>query len=267
METTPVMVPVIALASDEGVDDREERASRERDTNEIETVQPAGTDVRDDEKCANEGDDADRNVHEEDPAPVEVRHDEAAERRTGEGRDSDDRAREAGRGAHALARKDRGEDRDRLRRQQRAADALDDAGGDELTGILREAAEHRRRREQHEARREQVARAEEVAESARGDKENGIREEVSVEHPEDRVERCLKAGQDARRRHIHDRRVEHDHKEAEADDEQRRPWVTKGLGHLGSSCARVYARTTKMRPLFRPRSEEHTSELQSPYDL
>src|SRR5205807_7359680 len=135
--------PLVALAFDEPVHDREKRGSRDYDADHVEAVQPAGTNVRDDEECANERDDADRNVHEEDPAPVEVRDDEPTKGRAGDRGNADDRAPEAERGAHALAREDRGQDRERLRREQRTADALDDPGGDELTDILRETAERR----------------------------------------------------------------------------------------------------------------------------
>src|SRR5207244_9127863 len=110
--------PVVTLALDERVHEREQRRPGEAHANDVEAVRPARTYVRNDEERADERDDPDRHVDEEDPAPVEVGDDEASKGRPGDGRNADDRAPEPECRAHALAREDRSQDRERLRSEK-----------------------------------------------------------------------------------------------------------------------------------------------------
>ena len=205
----------------------------------------AGAEVRDQGEGGDQGGDADRHVDVEDPAPVDVRDDRAADSRSRDGREPGHATPDAERGAAPLWRKDRGQDRERLRRQQRTADALQDAGGDQLFRVLRQSAQRRGDREDAKADREQVALAVKVAETARRDEEHGVHEHIRVQHPQDLVECRVEPGAHRRDRHIDDRGVQHDHEESRGQDQQNQPRV--------SACARhVSSLTEPGRDCFRP---------------
>ena len=96
-------------------------------------------------------DDADRDVHPEDGRPREVLDQEPAEERA----DREAEARDAGPDADGLGKllaRERGhDDRERERVQERAADALDRAGADQLRVGLGQRAAGRRQREDRQA--------------------------------------------------------------------------------------------------------------------
>jgi hypothetical protein len=120
-------------------------------------MSPSRPDIRNHEKGADQGDDAYRHVEIEDPAPVPVGDDQAAEGRPRHRGDADHRAGHAERRTAPLGWKDGHQDGDRLWRDQRAPDPLDDARGDQLVGVLRESAEGRGAGEDDQAEREQLA--------------------------------------------------------------------------------------------------------------
>ncbi len=132
-----------------------------------------------------EGDqDGDRHVDEEDPAPVEVLGEQAA------GQQADRRARTGHRGEHAEGPVafgplvevggDQGEGR---RRADRAADALECAGGQQHAAVLREAAEQRGQPEQQSAGDEDPSPAEDVARASAEQQQAAEGERVGVDHP------------------------------------------------------------------------------------
>ena len=77
----------------------------------------------------------------------------------------------------------RGDDRQRGRREQRGAEALDGAGGDQPAVRLREAAGERGDGEQHEAGDEHPPAAEQVGEATAEQQEAAERERVGVDDP------------------------------------------------------------------------------------
>src|SRR5205814_10125478 len=84
--------------------------------------------------------DPDRNVDVEDPAPVEMLRDEAADERPDRERHRRDARPDADRLA-ALPRRERGgDDRERRRVHERAAKALDDARADQEAAVRRQPA-------------------------------------------------------------------------------------------------------------------------------
>jgi hypothetical protein len=162
---------------------------------------------------------ADRHVHEEHPPPVGVLGQQAA------GDQADRTAGHAHRGVHAhrpVARRALGErDRDqrqRGRRGERAADALQDAGPEQplLTGG--EAAEQRGQREQQDAGDEDPAAPQQVAGPAAEQQQAAEGQRVGVDDPlqvaAGEVERVL----DVRQCDVDDGRVEHDHELCRRDD-------------------------------------------------
>src|ERR1700730_8697957 len=134
----------------------------------------AGADVRDDRERGDQGSDSDRDVDEEDPAPVDVRDDRPTGRGSGDGGESSDASPDSEGRSASLRRKQRRDDRKRLRRQDRAADTLEDASRNQLVGVLRKATQRGGDREYEETDREKIALAVEVAEPAGGDQQHCI---------------------------------------------------------------------------------------------
>ena len=77
----------------------------------------------------------------------------------------------------------RHDDRERGGGEHRAAETLDRAGGGQLGGVLREAAEQAGDREQHQAADEDPAAAEQVGEAPAEQQEAGERQDVCVDDP------------------------------------------------------------------------------------
>ena len=112
----------------------------------------------------------------------------------------------------------------------RAADALQDAEGDQQVDRRGEAAGQRPEGEQHHAGEEELAPAPEVAEAAHGHEQDGERQDVGVHHPLDVAVRGVVVGLDVRDGDVHDRAVEQDHEEAEAEHGQHGPRVAGRAG-------------------------------------
>src|SRR6202022_5140649 len=71
---------------------------------------------------------------------------------------------------------------------------------------------------------------------AKPDQQNRADQQIRVEHPQDLVERGMQGGDDARDRDIHDRGVEQDHEEPEAEEDQYQPRVRARLDGLRWGC-------------------------------
>ena len=175
---------------------------------------------------------ADRDVHEEDPVPVDRLGQQAAgqqpdraARRGDEGVDAD-RLRLLPRlGEH---RDDHAEDH---RRGHRAADSLDEAGRDEHLLGLRQPAERARHGEHAEAGHEDALAAEEVAEAAGEQEQAAEGDQVGVDDPGEARLREAEVVLDRRQRDVDDGHVEHDHQHARAEHVESDPAVAVGL-HL-----------------------------------
>ena len=161
--------------------------------------------------------DPDRNVHEEDPVPVdEVREDAACEQ--------PDRA--AGRG-HEAEHADRlcllprlGEHHDdhpeRHRRCRRAAGTLDEAGRDQHLLALRKGAQKRGGREHAQPGQEYASMTEQVSEAPCQQQQAAEGDQIGVDHPGEVVLGEVEVVLDRGERDVHDGRVEHDHQDARA---------------------------------------------------
>jgi len=135
-----------------------------------------------------------------------------------------------------------------------AADALHKAGGDQQLLVRGQAAGQRGGGEQREADEEDPPTTDQVTEAAGEQQQAAERDQVAVDHPGERGLREAEVLLDRRQRDVHDRRVQDDHHEAGAEDEQRGPasvglWGLRGvcLGHIGSSLydgRRTLARST-----------------------
>ena len=113
-----------------------------------------------------EGQQAQRQVDVEDPAPGELIDDEAAEQRADHRREAEDAAEEALIAAALARRHDVADDGDGGDDEAAAAEALDDAEGDQLGQVLRQAAQRRADEEDDDRGLQHDAAAVDVAELA-----------------------------------------------------------------------------------------------------
>ena len=138
--------PALAVAADEAPDDAEEAGADEREPAQVEARARAARLVQAPPRERHERE-ADGDVDPEDPLPRQpLDHGAADERAEGDG-EAADAAPGAEREAAALGRDRRAEDRQRERRDDRAADALKRAGRDERLDRRRERSERGGRRE------------------------------------------------------------------------------------------------------------------------
>ena len=168
-------------------------------------------------------DDPHRHVDEEDPTPADPLGDHTADQRADRQGQRGDPRPDPDCGAAQPWREGCGDDRERRRVHQRRADALDGAGGDQRRRAAGEPAPERRAGEDHEARDEDRAPAEQVGELAAREQEHAERQRVGVHDPLELGHRDAEVGADRRQRHVHHRVVEHDHEQAERNRDQRPP--------------------------------------------
>src|SRR5256886_419807 len=221
--------PVIALALDQAEDQGEERTAGEQNAHRIQVLVATQPDSRKQPDAQDERDDADRDIDPEVRLPAEIRNEKAAQRRAGDRGNAGDRTPGPKRRPAPVGGKDVRQDTERLRGQNRAADALDDAGQNKLARTLGEAATDRGEGEDRQANEEESLGAVFVAQSSGGDQQHGIDEDVRVQHPEDLVEAGVESIDDARNGDVDDRQIEQDHEEAKAENEQDDPRTAFGL--------------------------------------
>ena len=159
-----------------------------------------------------EHDEAERHVDEERPAPRADVGEQAAEDEADGGAARGDGAEE-GEGAVAggVVGSARGEQGQHARGGERRADALQGAGGDELTGRLGEPAERGGDGEDRQPDLEGTQAPEDVSEPAAEEQQPAEGEGVGVEHPRQGGRAEAEVGVDAGEGDVHDGGVEHDH--------------------------------------------------------
>ena len=176
-------------------------------------------------------------LNEEDPLPAEGARQQAAEQGAGRGAAAGDAAPDAqGEIAFAALGEGRDEDRQGRRRQQRPAEALDAAEGDQRGLRPGETAGQRGAREEHETGHEHAPAAEHVGQAAAEQQEAAEEDRVGAEHPLQTLDGEVQIGPDRRQRHVHDGDVQHDHELGHAD---RREDVPLAVHPVASPAARV----------------------------
>ncbi len=192
-------------------------------------MSPAGADVGHVEDRQDERHDPDRHVQEEDPPPVEVGDDESAQRRAEQhpepGHDPDRGARVAALGL----RQDRGDHRQALGSQQRGAEALHRPERDELTRRCDIPDAEAGDGEQRQTDQEQLPRAMDVAQAARGDQHDRVDHRIRRCHPQDRLEAGGQIGDHVRDRDVDDRDVQQGHEQTQTEHRQEQAGVDRSV--------------------------------------
>ncbi len=110
--------------------------------------------------------------------------------------------------------------RQRERRDDRAAEALEGAGGDERLDRGRQGSQRGREREDPQADHEHPPPAEAVAEGSAGQEEDRERQRVRVDRPLELLDRRAEVGADHGQRRRDDEVVERDHDERDRRDHE-----------------------------------------------
>ncbi len=173
-------------------------------------------------------------VDEEDPLPAEAVDEEAAEDRADQHRDRRRRAPQAHRAAAVVRREGAGDHRHRLRGQQRGAEALDGARGDQHLDRAGEPAPRGGEGEDDQADQVDPLGPEPVTEASGDQQRHGVGQQVGAGHPDDGVDVGVEALHDPRVGHRDDRGVDEDHEEPDDQRPEGRPGLV-GRGHAAGN--------------------------------
>ena len=193
--------------------------------------------LRDEPHCGEEGEDPDRHVDEEDPAPRERLRERAAQHEPDGGAADGDRGPDSERPRTLLALGERRrDDRERRRRDERGAETLERAEADQLSRGRRDSVEQRGGGEDDESDEEEPLPSQKVARASAEQQEAGEDERVRVDHPlQARLVLEAERRLDVRQGDVHDRRVEDDHELREADDYEYDPGIRGMAAHQSPS--------------------------------
>ena len=215
--------PAIGVRLDQPVREGEEAERRGREPREIEPHVRFVLRLGDQQQAGHDRDNADGDVHEEDPVPAQVLGQQAADERADREGERSSARPDADR-CTALARRERrGDDRKRRRIHQRCPRALDDARGDQHFARAGEPAPERREREDDDPENEDQPPAVGVRELAADQHQGGERERIAGHDPLECRKVGLEVTLDRGQGDVHDGVVEHDHEKPERDGPQRPP--------------------------------------------
>ncbi len=180
-----------------------------------------------------EGQQADRHVKKEDPAPIEVVGDVATQRRA-DRRGDDHRQAIHGEGLPALLR-GKGIRQDGLftGRKTAAAHALQDPAEDQNRQTRRQSTQRGRETEQRHADHVKLLPPNERGHVGAGRQNDGVRDQVRRQDPGGFVLRGAKAARDVRQSHIRDGGIEHLHKRRQRHRHGNNPRVDRRSPRLG----------------------------------
>ena len=212
--------PAERVRAHDAEDDAEEAGAREDDPGNVEVLRRAGrlTEVDPRER---DRDDPDRDVQPEDPVPGDPVDDRAADDRADRDREAGEPAPRSEVGTALLRRDLGGEDRQRQRRHDRGADALERARDDQHVRAAGERREHGRDGEQRHPEDEEELASVAVAERGAGEQQDCERQRVGVHDPLEARETGVQVLPDHRQRGDHDEVVERRHEECDRRDCER----------------------------------------------
>ena len=189
--------------------------------------------VFDDAVAEVERDEADGDVDEEDPVPVEVVGDPAAEGGADGGSDDDGHAVDGEGLATLFDGESVGQDGLLAGGEAAAACALQDARDDEKRKRICNAAEERTDGEERDAGHVEALAAEAVGEPAGDGQDDGAGDEIAGEDPGGFFGAGAERAGDVGQGDVGDGGVEDLHEGGEGDGERDRPWIMVGLPHCG----------------------------------
>ena len=221
--------PALLGRLDDGVEQRHQREDREQRAQWVQRPVVGVARCRDEEVAEHERERADRHVHEEHRAPVEVLDQEAPEHRaerdtdTRHPRPNPDRARPFVTGERV------GQDRQCRREDERGSDAHETAHDDEHLGRVGERCQTGEPAEEDQADGQRALTSELVAERAGGEQQAGEHDDVRVDDPLQIGPARTQVAHDRRQRDVEDRVVDRDDHERHAEDGQGVPATLVGL--------------------------------------
>jgi len=184
------------------------------------------------------GHDADGQVDEEDPVPVEGLRQEAARQQTdrtaGGGHETEDADRPRSFTWLGEQRHDHAQDQ---RRCQRAADALHEPRGDQQLLARGQATQQRRDAEHHQARDQNALATEQIAQPPGQQQQATERDQIGIDHPRQARLREAQVALNRWQGNVDNGLVQDDHQHPGAQDHEREPAVAFSFG--GTSRNRV----------------------------
>ncbi len=219
---------------DEGVDEQHQGDGDDADAAEVEPPGRGRARLRREPPAGEQGQQADRQVDEEDGPPSQAEHigldEQAAEDDAGEGGGALDDA-VGGEGPAALVGRERDlNDGQHLREHHGPGEALEDAGGDEQFRAGGQAAQHGRERESGHADQKDALATENVAEPAAGDEADGVGESVGGDDELDLGEGGVEVGLHRGQGEVDDEEVERAEEGGGEDDGEGQPAAEAGRG-------------------------------------
>ena len=226
----------------------QEADARQDESLEIEAGHGLLAQILDEPERQQHAENADRHVDPEDPAPMKIGGDEAAERRT---RDRADQRRhgEIGHRADEIALRDGAQQHQPSdRHHHRSAQPLEHARGDEGRKRRRGAAQDRAEGEDDDRAAEHRARAEAVRDPAGGGNEHRERQHVGGEREleDDRI--LMQVERDRRQRGRNDGPVHVLHEQGGRDDEGGENGGAHGAAFGSGPCGAAAAAAARRRP-------------------
>ncbi len=241
--------PLVRL--DEPVDQARQRHREEREAGPVGPAGPRRARLGHLGQRDDDGREADRRVHEEDPAPGEAGGQQPAEQRPDGHCQAGHRSPHAERDAAVLAAEGVRQQRQRYREHDRPADSLQGAGQLQHHRADGKTAQDRREGENGQAGQVQPATAEHVGQAARRQQERRQGQRIGVDDPlqvgEARIQRPL----DIRQGHVHDRDVQQQHEGAQAHRDQGPPFAAALARILAQSFGGESSRWSGDRPARR----------------
>ncbi len=222
--------PAVLGRGHDRVDGEHHRRGHEHRAGDVDTAAQAGSrPVLDQPRAEREHGDADRQVDVEDPVPVDGLHQRAAEQQAERAAGGDDEHVGAHRADALVRAREVGDDQgDDHRGGDRAAEALQEAGGDQHDLVVGQPAEGGGNGEEGEAGEEDLLATDQVAEPAGHQQEAPVGDEVGADDPGEVGLREVQVTLDDGQGDVDDRHVDDHHQLPETDDDQRHPLAPRG---------------------------------------
>ena len=229
--------PALLPGLGDRIDQRREASGHQHGAREVEPPDVRVAALPQEEGCDHERGHTYRDVDEEDPLPAERVGQDTSEEYAGHGTEAADGSPGTERDvALTPLYERRRQDRQRCRRDDRRAQALDGAGRDQRFVGPRHPGQQRGDREHGDPAEEDPPSTEDVGGPTAQEQEAAEDESVGTDHPLEIALREPEVHLDRGQRHVHDRDVEDDHELNDAQERQGQPRTAGGSRRAASSC-------------------------------